>query len=96
MDPETLVFAEVVGMVGVAAFMTLSLRGGEESNPRQLPSDPPPVTMTVLCPGWKCNADVIVGVKGDAVDGYLGVTACDLLLEGESCNEACVMTVLRA
>ena len=96
MDPESLLFVEVVGMIGIAGFLTLSLRGEERPGSSDVFVSPDPVATTVLCPGWKCNAGVIIGVKGDGTDLRLGITACDLLLQGEACNEGCITAVARA
>lgn len=96
MDPESLLFAEVMGMIGVAGFLTLSLRGEGKPGSTEMAGTLQPVATTVLCPGWKCNADVIIGVRGEGADMRLGIMACDLLLEGECCDESCVTAVVRA
>lgn len=96
MDPEALLFAEVVGLIGIAGFLTLSLRTSEDGMPAKGLPMPSPVSATVLCPGWKCNAEVIIGLKDSGVEPRLGVLACDLLLKGETCDEGCVTPVVRA
>jgi hypothetical protein len=96
MDPESLLFAEVIGMVGIAGFLTLSLRGGKEPGSTDVAGTLQPISTAVLCPGWKCNAEVIIGVRDDGPEVRLGILACDLLLEGESCDEGCITQVARA
>ncbi|GMR13055.1 MAG: hypothetical protein BMS9Abin29_1254 [Gemmatimonadota bacterium] len=96
MDPESLLFVEVVGMIVVAGFLTLSLRREEESGSTDVSVPLPSVSTTVLCPGWKCTAEVVIGVRERGADTRLGIMACDLLLEGESCDESCVTPVVQA
>jgi len=95
MDPESLLLAEVVGMIGIAGFLTLSLRGEEESSHSRW-LRPGPVATTVFCPRWKCHGEVTIGVEGDGMESRLDILVCDLLLRGDSCDRDCVRAVARA
>ena len=96
MDTESLLMMEVIGMVGIACFLTLSLRGEKKPRSTEVVGTLPPVSTSVLCPGWKCNAEVIIGVGEGEPDVRLGILACDLLLKGESCDESCIRPVVKA
>ncbi len=87
MDLESLLFAEVIGMIGIAGFLTLSLRRGKEPGSTDVARTLTPISTTVLRPGWKCNAEVIIGVREDGADVRLGIISCD---------EGCVTPVIRA
>lgn len=94
MDPDSLHVAEFLGRVGIAGLVSVSLTG--DANPKKEGDRAhAPVSTTVLCPGWRCNADVIIGLKEGGADNHLGILACDLLLEGERCDEGCITPVVR-
>ena len=98
MDPGTLLFAEVIALVGIAAFLTsalimnrpvFALPGGEET-----PLVVPPVSVPLLCPDWSCGADVTLGLKRDRRQARIGVLDCDLLLLDEGCDGHCVTPLI--
>ena len=90
MEPTTLLFVEVFGMIALAAFLTVGLvrdrpifEGPESEHLRE---EVPLLHTTMFCPDWRIEADVAIGLDRSGPKARLGVLSCDLLLEGETCD----------
>ena len=100
MEPTTLLFVEVFGMIVIAACLTAILvrdrpvLEGPESG--HLPEEVPLLHTTMFCPEWRVAADVAVGLKRSGPKARLEVLSCNLLLERETCDLSCVGGVAQA
>ncbi len=100
MEQSTLLIVEVLGMIGVAGFLTVALvrdravferpRAGETMD------DVSRVLTSIYCPEWRTNADVMLGPRGMDSKKHMGVITCDLLREGETCDRSCLGAVANA
>lgn len=100
MEPATLLFVEVFGMIGIAAFLTQAIvrdrpvfagPGGREAT-----LDLTPMATSIFCPEWMATADVTLGVTRTGKDHRLEVLTCDLLMDGETCDGLCMRPVVEA
>ena len=100
MEPTTLLFVEVFGMIAIAAYLTATLvrdRGvfeGPESG--YLQEEVPSLHTTMFCPDWRTAADVAIGLDRSGPKARLAVLSCDLLLEGETCDLTCLRAIPQA
>ncbi len=100
MEPATLLYAEVFGMIAIAAYLTVALVRerpvfeGPESG--HLPEEVPLLHTTMFCPEWRTTADVAIGLDRSGPKARLHVLSCDLLLEGEACDLTCVGGIAQA
>lgn len=100
METGTLLFAEVFGMIAIAAYLTVALvrdgpvfKGPERE---RVPRGVPLLTTTLFCPDWQVGAEVAIGLARTGRKPLLEVVSCDLLLEGEQCDQACMRGVAQA
>jgi hypothetical protein len=100
METGTRLFVEVFGMIAIAAYLSLGLvrdRPVFEGPEREhLPEEFPLLTTSLFCPDWALGADVVIGLDNTGPKPFLKVTSCDLLLEGETCDMACVKRISQA
>ena len=100
MEPTTLLFVEVFGMIAIAAYLTATLVRdrpvfeGPESG--HLLEDVPLLHTTMFCPDWRTAADVAIGLDRSGPKARLAVLSCDLLLEGETCDLTCLAGIPKA
>ncbi len=100
MEPTTLLFVEVFGMIALAAFLMVGLVRdrpvfeGPESG--YLQEEVPSLHTTMFCPDWRTAADVAIGLDRSGPKARLAVLSCDLLLEGETCDLTCLAGIPKA
>ncbi len=100
MEPTTLLFVEVFGMIAIAAYLTATLvrdrpvLEGPESG--HLQEEVPSLHTTMFCPEWSIEAEVAIGLDHSAPKARLDVLSCDLLLEGETCKLTCLEEIAQA
>ena len=100
MEPTTLLFVEVFGMIAIAAYLTVTLVRdrpvfeGPESG--HLQEEVPLVHTTMFCPEWRVGADVAIGLDRSGPKARLDVLSCDLLLEGRTCDLTCLRATAQA
>ncbi len=100
MEPATLLFAEVFGMITIAAYLTVALvrdrpvfQGPESEH---LPEEVPLLNTKAFCPEWRLVADVAIGIDRSGPKARLGIVSCDLLHEGKTCDLTCVEEIAQA
>ncbi len=99
MEPATLLFAEVFGMIAIAVYLTLVLvrdRPAFEGPDHELLPELPVLNTQVFCPEWRLRADVAIGLDRSGPKPLLGVVSCDLLHDGETCDLACIGGIAQA
>ncbi len=100
MEPATLLFAEVFGMIAIAAYLTVALvrdrpvSEGPESE--HLLEEVPLLNTNVFCPEWRLGAELTIGLDRSGPKARLGVVSCDLLREGKTCDLTCVGGIAQA
>ncbi len=100
MEPTTLLFVEVFGMIAIAACLTATLvrdrpvPDGPESG--HLQEEVSLLHTTMFCPEWKIAAGVALGLDRSGPKARLDVLSCDLLLEGGTCDLTCVGGIAQA
>ena len=100
MEPTTLLFVEVFGMIAIAVYLTATLvrdrpvSEGPESG--HLQEEVSLLHTTMFCPEWRTPADVAIGVDRSGPKARLDVLSCDLLLEGGTCDLTCVGGIAHA
>jgi hypothetical protein len=101
MEPTTLLFVEVFGMIALAAFLSTALFRdrpvfeGPESD--HLQEDAPLLYARLLCPEWGTVADVAVGLDRSGPKArQTTVLSCSLLHEGATCDMQCLEEVAQA
>ncbi len=94
MEPATLLFAEVFGMIAIAAYLTVALVRerpvfeGPESE--HVPEEVPSLNTKVFCPEWRVRGEVAIALDRSGPKARLHVLSCNLLREGETCDLTCV------
>jgi hypothetical protein len=100
MEPATLLFAEVFGMIAIAAYLTVALVRErpvfEGPDSEHLPKKVPLLNTKVFCPEWRVRGEVAIGLDRSGPKARLGVVSCDLLREGETCDLTCVGGIAQA
>ena len=100
MEPTTLLFVEVFGMIAIAAYLTSTLVRNRPAfaGPvsEHLEEETPLLHTSMFCPEWRMAADVAVGIDRSGPKARLDVLSCDLLGDGETCDLTCVGGVARA
>jgi hypothetical protein len=99
MEPATLLFAEVFGMIAIAIYLTVVLvrdRPAFEGPEHELLPELPVLDTKVFCPEWRLRADVAIGLDRSSPKPRLGVVSCDLLHDGETCDLMCVGGIAQA
>jgi hypothetical protein len=101
MEPTTLLFVEVFGMIALAAYLTATLvrdrmvfEGPESGG--HLPEEVRSLHTTMFCPEWRTAADVAIGLDRSGPKARLHVLSCDLLLEEETCDLTCLGGIAKA
>jgi hypothetical protein len=106
MEPAALLFVEVFGMIAIAGFLTVALvrarplveGAKQEQDLEQVPEQAlggvqeklPVLSTTMLCPTWGIGAEVALGLDSAGPKPRLEILSCDLLLDLETCDRACV------
>ena len=100
MEPATLLFVEVFGMIAIAAYLTVAFARArpvfEGPESEHLPEEVALLNTTMFCPDWRTTADVAFGLDRSGPKARLGVVSCDLLREGETCDLTCVREIVQA
>jgi hypothetical protein len=100
MEPSTLLFVEVFGMIGIAAFLTQAVVRDRPvfagPSDRKATLDLPPMATSIFCPDWKASAEVTLGVSRNRSGDQLAVLSCDMLMDGETCEGLCMQPALEA
>lgn len=99
MEAEVLLFVEVFGMIGIAAFLTRAVLLDQPvfAGPKPLPRLRLPRVATALyCPEWHATAKVTLGLKPATDLEELGILTCDLIGDSETCDGHCLGPVLQA
>jgi hypothetical protein len=100
MEPATLLFVEVFGMIALAVFLSTALFRdrpvfeGPESD--HLQEDVPLLHTTLLCPEWGTAADVAIGLDRSGPKATQTVLWCSLLHEGATCDMECLEEMAQA
>jgi hypothetical protein len=100
MEPATLLFVEVFGMIGIAAFLTQAVVRDRPvfAGPARPGTaiDTTPVAVSIFCPDWKASANATLGGRSTERGDQLAVLSCDMLLDGETCSGLCLQPALEA
>lgn len=99
MEPEVLLYLEVFGMIGIAALLTVAIVLDQpvfEGPKPLLPWRRIQVATALHCPEWHATAKVTLGLKTATSPDELGILTCDMLRDGETCDEPCLQPVLHA
>jgi hypothetical protein len=72
------------------AVILLRVRAVREGAKVVKTSDESLVTTKIYCPGWRTSADIALRVVGSGSERSLDVRRCDLLLDEETCDQACI------
>ena len=100
MEPATLLFAEVFGMIAIAVYLTVALVRDrpvfEGPGSEHLPAEVPVLNTKILCPEWRLGAEVAIGLDRSGPKARLGVVSCELLRGGEACDRTCVGEIAQA
>jgi hypothetical protein len=97
MEESTLLMVEVVALISVALFLTGALLKGRvlfgTPETGEAATDMPMIATRIYCPEWRAPADIALGLVGSDSSKRLDIVTCDLLLEGETCDQACLEAI---
>ncbi len=100
MEPTTLLFVEVFGMIAIAAYLTTTLVRNRTAFDgllsEHLEEETPLLHTSMFCPEWKMATDVAIGLDRSGPKAQLDVLSCDLLLERKTCDLTCVGRIAQA